>query len=230
MVGIVERNEALRVLGREIDFLCVVDADDVVDRRMEDQQGAPQMRDDVAELLRADVVEELLFDAKRTSDERNFRLALRFDAADIIAEIIGDMARIGRRTDGADGFDLIDLRGGCENRGTAKRMADQHFWCRQSLPHVVGGRDEITDVGGKVGICELAFACTEAGEIKSQHGNAVCRQAFGNPAGGEYVLGTCKAVREERISANVALRQVQPCREHVAESALKLNLFAICHV
>ncbi len=40
---------------------------------------------------------------------------------------------------------------------------------------MIGGGDEIVDIGGKRGVGEFAFAGAEAGEVEAQHGDAVER-------------------------------------------------------
>ena len=130
---------------------------------------------------------------------------------------------------GADRFDLVDFRCRGKHRGTAERMSDQNLRCRQMLAHVIGGGDKIVYIGGKVGVREFSLACTEAGKIESEDGDAMRRQTLGDPAGGENILGASEAMGKERISPDFAFRQIKPRRQFVAECAGESYLFTARH-
>ncbi|MGY4310008.1 hypothetical protein ACVIJ6_007251 [Bradyrhizobium sp. USDA 4369] len=90
----IERDEALRMLGGDEDVGCVVDPDRVVDRRVHHQQRLVQMLDLVEQALLGDVVEERAADAERTAGERHFRRAVAADRVETVLEHRGDMGWI----------------------------------------------------------------------------------------------------------------------------------------
>ena len=57
----------------------IVDADDPVARRVEDQQRPAEPGDVRSQLVRLDVVEKLLTNAERSAGEQHLRLAPRLD-------------------------------------------------------------------------------------------------------------------------------------------------------
>ena len=76
------------------------------------------------------------------------------------------------------------VRGG-QHRGAAEAVPDQDRGRAMHLAQMVGGRDQIGDVGGERRVGELAFAGAEAGEIEAQHRDAARRQPFGDALGRE---------------------------------------------
>src|SRR3546814_17455320 len=60
MVGAVERDEALGVSGGDEQAGGIVDADGLVERRVEDQQVAPQPADDLVQPVIAQPIDEAL--------------------------------------------------------------------------------------------------------------------------------------------------------------------------
>jgi len=95
VIGAVERNEALRMLGGGKNVAGIVDADSVVGRRMEDQQRLVQCRDMPGEILLRDVVEERAADAEGAAGERDFDLAF---AADLLVSRLFAFAFIPTRS------------------------------------------------------------------------------------------------------------------------------------
>ena len=59
-------------------------------------------------------------------------------------------------------------RRGCGRSGSPARACTSRS--------VIGGRDQVGDVGGERGVGELAFARAEAGEVEAQHRDAERRQ------------------------------------------------------
>ena len=73
MVGAGERDEALGMPGGDENVRGIVDADQIVGRRMEHQQRLAQVGEAFVELLRGDVVEEFALDAERPPGELPLR-------------------------------------------------------------------------------------------------------------------------------------------------------------
>ena len=84
---------------------------------------------------------------------------------------------------------------------------------------MIGGAHQVLDVGGERGVGELALRRAEPGEIEAQDRDAERGQLGGNVAGGDDVLRAREAVREQRIGAHRARRQIEPRGELVAEAA-----------
>ena len=80
MIGAAERHEALRMLRGGEDRARVLDADQIVGRRMHHQQRLAQVARGRLELLLRDIVEEFLADAERAARERNLDLTLRLES------------------------------------------------------------------------------------------------------------------------------------------------------
>ena len=113
-----------------------------------------------------------------------------------------------------------------QHRGAAETMADQDRRRAGHLAQVIGGGDQIVDVGGKMRVGEFAFAAAEAGEIETQHGDAVDRQPLGDALGRQVVLAAGEAMREQREGGGLAERQVEHAGELFALGIGKFEPFA----
>ena len=71
MIGTVERDEAPRVPGSLEDLACVVDVDDLVDGRVEDQQRSTQGSDCLGQMVLFQVIEKFSANSKRPSCKLN---------------------------------------------------------------------------------------------------------------------------------------------------------------
>ncbi len=120
MIGIVERDEALGMLGGLEDAGGVYDADGGVDGRMKDQERFLHGCDVAFQLLPFEIFQELQLDAKRPPGEQHLGLAFGLDFGPGFLEKIGYVGRIGRCPDGADGFGLGHPAGCGQNRRAAK--------------------------------------------------------------------------------------------------------------
>ncbi len=87
-------------------------------------------------------------------------------------------------------------------------------------------RQQITDVGGKVGVGEVPLAGAETGEVKAQYGDAVRRQAGGHAGSREDILGATETVRPQRIGSGIPVGQVQSGRQLVAVGTGEGDFFA----
>ena len=77
----------------------------------------------------------------------------------------------------------------------------------------------------KVEFAEIALAGAEAREVEPKHSDAFCHQARGDAPGGQAVLAASEAMREQRISQRLSVRQVQRCRELMAAFTFELETF-----
>ena len=156
-----------------------------------------------------DVVEEIARDVERPAGQRDLDLAMLADVFDTILEQSRDMGGIGGCGDGDDGLGFRNLPGGSENGGAAEAVADQDRWGLPGLAQMIGGAHEIGDVGGEVGIGEIAFAGAQSCEIEPQHRDAFCGKRHRDAFGSKHVLAAGEAMREQRIGDRFGLRQVE---------------------
>ena len=225
MIRAAERDEALRMFRRAEDRARVLDADQIVGRRMQHQQRLAQIGEALMQLLFRHVVEEFLADAERAARERDLDLAFRMDVGDMLPEQAGDMRRIGRRRDGRNRAHLRTMLRGREHRRAAEAVADQDRGRAIHLAQMVRGRDQIGDIGREGRVGELALARAEAGEIETQHRDAARGQPLGDALCGEHVLAAGKAVREQRVGDRLPRRQVEQRREFLAARIGKFEAF-----
>ena len=120
---------------------------------MHDQQRLVQLCDVRHQAVFGDVVEEFALDVERPAGELNLDLAVLADVLDAILEQMGDMDGIGGRGDGHDRLGIRNLPGGGEDRRTAEAVADQDRGRPAGFAQMIGGADEIGDVGreGRIG-------------------------------------------------------------------------------
>ena len=102
------------------DLGCVLNFDDVVERRMHHHQRLPQAGDLDRHVMCIEVVDELSTQQEGPSAEIDLGLTGVPDGRFAIAEQMLKMRRHGRRTDGCDGPCRRDLARGREHRGTTQ--------------------------------------------------------------------------------------------------------------
>ena len=154
-----------------------------------------------------------------------------FDHGKLRAEQSGDVGDIGGRAERGDGPDLWEIGGDGDHCGSAEAVADEKLWRGVVLAEPPGGEPEVVEVGGEVGVGEIAFARTEAGEVEPEDADAVPIE-FGRDAPGcDDVLGTCEAVSEQCKGAWRAGGKVEPAGERGAETAGEgHSLAGSCHL
>jgi hypothetical protein len=84
-----------------------------------------------------------------------------------------DMRGIGRRRDGHDRPGFGNLSGGGEDRRTPEAVAGQDRGRFSGFAQMIGGADEVGDVGRKGRVGKIAFAGAEPGEVEQgigEHG------------------------------------------------------------
>ena len=158
VIGACERYEAFRVLGSGKDAARVLNADDLVRRRMEDKQCLAQIGNAREELVFGEVVHEGTADVKSTACEHGLDLARGGDFVEAVLEQAGHMGGIAGRSDGCHGARLGYLASRREHRGTPEAVADEDRGGAGAMAQFVGGRDEIGDIGGKGRVGEFPFA------------------------------------------------------------------------
>ena len=91
--------------------------------------------------------------------------------------------------------------GGGEDRGAAEAVADQDRRRLAGFAQMIGGADEIGDVGRERRVGEIALAGAEPGEIEPQHRDALGRERRRDALGRQHVLAAGEAMREQRVGA-----------------------------
>ena len=124
MVGAGERDEALGMFRRGENVARIVDADQIVGRRMKDQQRLVQFGDVGREILLRDIVNERFADMERTPGERHLDFALVFDLSNAIRKQTDHMGRIERRRDRHHRPRFGNAMRGGKHGGAAAAVAD----------------------------------------------------------------------------------------------------------
>ena len=208
----------------------VLDADDLVARRVKDDERLAQVPDGLLEAVSCDVLEELPLDAEGPPADRDLRLPRGLDLGGAFAQELPHMVRLGGCRDRRDRGRLRHAGGRGKDGGTAQAVPDEELRCRVVLAQEIGRGDEIAEVRGEIGVGELALARAETGEIETQHGKAALGEAACDARRGEDVLRAGETMGEERISARRRRRHLEEGRETLAAAALEIDaLGSSCH-
>jgi hypothetical protein len=126
VVGVIERGEALGVLGRFEDLSGVVDIDQLVARGVEREQRLAEVGDGGSQELFADVVEEQAADAKGPPADLHggfpgFAGGIKRRGI----EDAGEVARVERGGDGGDRSGVGNVRGRDEHCGATEAVVDE---------------------------------------------------------------------------------------------------------
>ena len=226
MIGAGERHKTLGMLGRDEDAGGVVDADGIVGRRVQHQQRLMEAGDIRHQAVLGDIVEELAGDMERPAGERDLDLAVRADVLDAVLEQAGDMGGIGGGGDSDDGSGVRNFSCGGEDRGAAEAVADQDRRRFSGFAQMIGGVNQVGDVGGEGGVGKIAFAGAEPGEIEPQHRDAPGRQRRCDAPRGQHILAAGEAMREQRVGERLTLRQVERCGQLMAAFTGELETFS----
>ena len=133
MIGVVERDEALRVLGGVEDAPGVVDGDELVRRSVEDKERSVQLPDRVREVLRVRVLEQLTADGEATAADLDAHLFRAFELGDRIGEQPGQLCRVERRADRDHRDRFGYLGGGGKDSGAAEAVSDEDLRGRVAM-------------------------------------------------------------------------------------------------
>ena len=166
MIGIVETDEALWVLGCNIDTFRFTDVDSGINRGMQDQQRGLEPADMFNGSL-VEIVEKLLLDGELAPGKIHFCFSLCIDGLDVAGKLLGDMLGIGR---GADGDNTDTLRHGMGRRQdccATQAMTDQQGWRHALFAQVIRRLYQVLNIGRKIGVGEITIAATEPGEVEA---------------------------------------------------------------
>jgi hypothetical protein len=214
VIGVVERNEALRVLRGREDLCRVGDLDDRIVRRMHDEQGFPKLADVLRRVVALEVFEEIFANAERTSADVDRRFAFRLELF-LVGDEVLDVARIVRRAERRYGTRFGYAARRREHCRTAEAVSDEDLRRAVVFLEVIGSAHDVFDVRRERRVGEIAAARAKPGEIEAQHRDAARRERLPDVSRGFRLLRAREAVREDRVSARRAGRQLEPCRELV---------------
>ena len=91
---------------------------------------------------------------------------------------------------------------------------------------MIGGADEIGDVGGEGRIGEIALAGAEAGEVEPQHGDALGGQRGRDAFCRQHVLAAGEAMRKQRVGVDRSIRRIERGGKLMAAFAGELKAFS----
>ena len=123
MIRLAEGDEALGMGCRFVDAASVLDRDDVVVRRMEDEERAFQPADGREHALPAQIVEELPFDSEALSGDRELGLTVLLDLRDPAQQFPAQLEGVARGTDRRHGHDWTASAG--RERDLAERRDEK---------------------------------------------------------------------------------------------------------
>ena len=141
-----------------------------------------------------DVVEEFALDPERPAGEcTSTSPCARMSSIRSVNRCVTCAGSDGRG-DGDDRLGLRDLPGGGEEAAPPRLWPISSAGACAGVAQMVGGADQIGDVGREGGVGEFAFAGAEPGEVEAQHGDALGRQRVG-----------------DALAASASLPQVKQC-------------------
>ena len=219
MVGVIQRNETLRMLRHPKYLRRIVDLHRHIRRRMKHQQRLAHIRDALGDMLLGDVLQKLLANMKRTPGEQHFRLSLLFNHLQTVSELMRDMLGRRRRSHRRHRHRLRHFLRRRQHRRPAERMPDQYRRRLMVDAQILGGANQILHIRGEVGVGEVALARAQPGEVEAQHRDVPLGEGGGDAGGGENVLGAGEAVREQSISARRIVALLQTPGEALAGGA-----------
>ena len=103
-------------------------------------------------------------------------------------------------------------------------MTDQDSGSRVLALKKMSCRDEIGGIGGERGRCELAFALSQTGEIKSQQGDPFGGELLGDVADHPQRFAAGEAMGEERVSLGFVVGNIEEAGQPPPLSVLELNM------
>ncbi len=146
VIGVVEGDEAFRVLRGAEDLARVLDAHGLVTRPVQNQQRPLQPGNGGVKVDGRDIVQEPAPDGKGPPCQADLGLALLADLVERSAEIVDHVARVGRGADCHHRLDRGHFTCGRQHCGTAQAVPDQKRGCLAGLLQMPCGGDQVLDV------------------------------------------------------------------------------------
>jgi hypothetical protein len=173
VIGGRQRDEAFRMFGRRENAVGVVDADGLIQGRVENEQRLLQTGYSLDQALPRQIVEKFASDPKRPACEYDFCLAAGVDFGDAIFEKANRVGGIGWGRDGDHGARFRHLGGGCQHRSPAEAVPDEE--CRRTVgpPQVVPSVDWLQLPGSGRGFGSSTILMGAGGSEASFAGTAL---------------------------------------------------------
>src|SRR5262245_274841 len=93
---------------------------------------------------------------------------------------------------------------------------------------MVGGSDEVTDIGGEARVLKFALGRAKPREIEPQDGKTKRGQLRGDATSRNNILRARKAMCEQGVSADLPRREVQTARQLMTETAREGHADCMC--
>src|SRR5437764_54267 len=132
------------------DLRRVVDADDLVTRRMEDEKRLSQGADVLRRIVMLEILQELSADREGPAADVHVRFTGGDDLFLAAHEEVLDVLWIIRRADDCDGARFVDVMCSGEHCSPAEAVPDQELRRPMMLAQVARGRQQIAYVRGEV--------------------------------------------------------------------------------
>lgn len=191
----------------------IVDAHDLVARRVEDKQRLLQMANALGQHMALHIVQKLPFDGELAPGKRDPGTPFLPDRGEIRREVLHHMFRVRRCANCRDRNGLGNIMGRRQDRRPAQRMAYEDPRCLVVRAQEVRCLHEIRDVGREIGRCEVTARPAQAREIEPQHRDARPGQSLGDAPCRRHILGAGETMGKERIGTRFTGGNVEPCRK-----------------
>ena len=195
----VERDEALGMLGQLEQPPGVLEADDRVHRRVEDQQRPMEPSEDTPQMILRQVVEQRAADAERASPEVDLGLAARLEVGGEPDELLLQLPVL-------LGAPIVETARASGIRAAAASTAQPPRLCPTSRRGASRSRRRKSAAATRSSTLEekpvpakSPSLSPDAGEVEPQHGDPPLDQGAADPAGGLQVLRAGEAVGEEGV-------------------------------
>lgn len=188
VIRTIQRDETLGLACGGEDALRVIDVYDLIRRRVEDDEGTPEIPDRVAHPVFRQVVEQLPADTDASTGKSDKRFLLRREFGSSVKQGTTQEGGLRGRTNRRDHCRFRDQRRHRQDGGPAEAVADQQTWGLVIVTEEVRGRAQVVQVGGEVGISEVALAFTQPREVEPQHGDAAFHERATDPVNHFQVL------------------------------------------
>jgi len=226
VVGIVQGDEALRMLGGIVEGLGVLDSHRFVERGVHDQQGSVQGGQQLGQVLTGNVFQKMLANGERPTPQSHLRLTLSLDRFALVVEVMGDVCGVGGGAERGHGPHAIQARGGDDGRRTPQGVAHHQRRGLELFCQVIRRRHEVFHVRREVRVREVALRLPESGEVEAQDSDSTSGEGTGDVDGRLEVLRAGEAVREDGVRHRALMGEFQASGESVAVSSLEFD--ALC--
>lgn len=161
------RIKTLGLPSRGEDALALLDTDDLVVDRMDDQERPVEFSNPALGIVLLEVVEELLRNRERASTDGDNRLAIPTDGLLVLDEEPPDVGRISRCTENYHGPYRSKTVGGHQRRRFAKAVAKHAARTVAALNESRCSSGEVSYVVRQCGLGEAASTGAQPGEVKT---------------------------------------------------------------